>query len=305
MAEQTTLIDPPRAKKAAPLTESQLVELLRPRYQGENGNGPAGCVVAQVRNQAGFDASRTIDALGFHFWPSRGLLIDGFECKSSRSDWVRELEDPAKADAFCRLVKVGEMPPEWGLLAPQGGKLRELKPAIVLHQDSPAIDEWAKRAGRGRRAAGPRPLPPGFDRSFLVAIIRQAYKLTGVEPAELQTARNDAYAAGARDGERSAERELERLRKRDEDALAFEQALGYPIKGYRSYLGGGDIKPADIGRTLRVLLDGDAEVTGLRNRLSAAVEGAERLAQEGRSRLGALDAALVRTGSPASGEATR
>jgi hypothetical protein len=304
--EQATLLDRPRAKKPVPLTEGQLVERLKGRYQGESGNGPAGCVVAQVRNQAGFDASRTIDALGFHFWPSRGLLIDAYECKSSRSDWLREVENPEKADDFTRLVdrfyvivgradlaKIDEVPPDWGLLIPHGAGLKEVKPAVVLHQDSPAIVEWAERASDGRRRGGPRPLPPGFDRSFLVALVRQAYKLTGVEPVELRKARDDGYAAGLDAGERSATRELERLRKRDEEAACFERALGYPIKGYRSYLSREDIGPADIGRTLRALLDGDAEVTGLRNRLSAAAENAERLAQEARSRLEALDAALV------------
>lgn len=314
MPEQTTL-DVPRAKKPAALTEGQLVERLRPRYQGENGNGPAGCVVAQVRNQAGFDASRTIDALGFHFWPSRGLLIDGFECKSSRSDWLRELEDPAKADTFCRLVdrfyivagradvvKLDELPPDWGLLVPHGNKLKELKSAVVLHQDSPAIAEWAARVARGRRAGGPRPLPPGFDRSFLVAVIRQAYKLTGVEPAELRKARDEAYAAGATAGERAASRELARLRQLKKTVDEFERALGYPITGHAIYLRRADITPAEVGRTLRTLLDGEAEITGLRNQLNAAANSAERLAQEARARLQSLDAAIAseRTGTAAS-----
>jgi hypothetical protein len=109
------------------------------------------------------------DALGFHFWPSRGLLIDAYECKSSRSDWLREVEDPAKADRFCQLVdrfyvvagradivKRDEVPPDWGLLIPHGGKLKEAKPATMLHADSPAVAEWAAVATRGRRGAGPR-----------------------------------------------------------------------------------------------------------------------------------------------------
>lgn len=297
-----------RRKKPPPLTEAQLVERIRPRYEGENGNGPAGCVVAQVRNQAGHDAQRTIDALGFHFWPSRGLLVDAFECKSSRSDWTRELENPAKAETFCRLadrfyivagradlVKVDEVPPEWGLLVPHGDKLKEAKPAVVLHADSPAIAEWAERVASHRRAAGPRPLPPGFDRSFLIAIIRQAYKVTSVQPAELRQARDEGYAAGLEAGERGMQRELARLRALDETVRGFEDALGYPIKGYRSWLVGGgrsELTPADVGRTLRALLNGDAEVAGLRNRISAAADSAERLAQDARRQLEVLERAL-------------
>ena len=34
----------------------------------------------------------------------RGMLVDAYECKSSRSDWQAELRDPSKADRFCQLV---------------------------------------------------------------------------------------------------------------------------------------------------------------------------------------------------------
>lgn len=297
-----------RAKKPTPLTEGQLVERLRQRYQGESGNGPAGCVVAQVRNQAGFDASRTIDALGFHFWPSRGLLIDAFECKSSRSDWLREVENPEKADTFARLVdrfyvvigradlaKVDEVPPDWGLLAPHGDKLKEIKPAVVLHQDSPAILQWAERMASGRHVAGPRPLPPGFDRSFLIALIRQAYKLTGVEPSELRKARDEGYRAGTEAGERAAIRELARLRERDEAVREFETALGYPIRRGTTWTGRERVErtPADVGEALRSVLDGRADLTGLRNRLNAAARGAEQLAEEARRQVERLDGALA------------
>lgn len=294
-----------RAKKEPPLSEKQLVDRLRPRYETDSGNGPGGCVIAQVRNQAGFDASRTIDALGLHFWPSRGLLIDAFECKSSRSDWTRELENPAKADAFCRLadrfyivagradlVKVDEVPPDWGLLVPHGDKLREVKPAAVLHADSPATTEWARSGSGGRRSRGLRPLPPGFDRSFLVAIVRQAYKLGRVEPAELRQARNEGYSVGLERGEREAGLELARLRERDQAYREFEQALGYPISGRSVWTANGKLErsAADVGGALRAILEGEADLTGLRNRLNAAAESAQRLADDARRRVEALDA---------------
>lgn len=293
-----------RAKKPVPLTESQLVERLRSRYEGESGNGPAGALLPGVRDAAGFDAKRTIDALGFHFWPSRGLLIDAYECKSARSDWLREVEDPAKADRFCALadrfyvvagradiVKLDEVPPDWGLLVPHGDKLKEVKPAKVLHADSPAVQEWAERAHSARRGAGPRPLPPGFNRSFLVAIVRQATKVNDTRAA-LRQERDAGFREGVVSGERSAARELERLRALEQTVREFEQALGYPISGRRSYLGQ-DVSTTDIGRTLRNILDGDANVRGLRNRLDAAAENAERLATEARARIEALDAALA------------
>lgn len=284
--------------KATPLTEQQLVERLKLRYEGDSGNGPGGCVVPQVRNQAGFDASRTIDALGFHFWPSRGLLIDAFECKSSRSDWTRELENPAKADTFCRLadrfyivagrsdlVKVEEVPPDWGLLVPSGEKLREVKPATVLHTDSPAIEEWAAQT-TSRRARGSRPLPPGFDRSFLIAIIRQAYKVTKVTPEEIATAR----AQGRAEGEESRQRSNDAYKPMYDELIArvreFENALGYPISGVQW---GSRLSPADVGKAVRAVLAGEQEVEGLRNRMNAIVRSADEIAQKAKVNVEALD----------------
>ena len=62
-------------------------------------------------------------------WPSRGLHLHGFEIKVSRSDWLRELKSPAKADKMFRyfdrwwlavadkdIVRNGELPETWGLL---------------------------------------------------------------------------------------------------------------------------------------------------------------------------------------------
>lgn len=307
MSQATMDLPGTAARKPTPLTEAELVDRLRSRYeQVSQGAGVAGGVIPGVRDAAGFDAGRTIDAIAMHFWPSRGLLIDAFECKSSRSDLQRELDNPAKADDFCKLVdrfyvivgradlcKPDELPPDWGLLVPHGkGKLKEVKPATVLHADSPAIDEWARLATKGRRSAGPRPLPPGFNRSFIVALLRAALQQRDVR-SELRAAREEGYRAGASQAEANAGRELERLRGLQETVAEFEQAFGVPLGGWRQWgPSGGAVTPADVGKTLRQLIDGDVQVNGLRNRLSAAAESAERLAAEARSQVERLDAAL-------------
>ncbi|HYJ21079.1 MAG TPA: hypothetical protein VEW07_03530, partial [Solirubrobacterales bacterium] len=68
------------------------------------GNGPTAVIAPGVRSAAGFDARRTIDAVSLNLWPSRGMLLDGYEIKVSRSDWLRELKNPAKAEEFAGLV---------------------------------------------------------------------------------------------------------------------------------------------------------------------------------------------------------
>lgn len=78
-------------------------------------------------------------------WPSKGLVMIGHEIKCSRSDWLTELKDPEKAEAFKKymnqwylvvsdrtIVKSGELPEGWGLIAPRGTTLAVVSPAPKL-----------------------------------------------------------------------------------------------------------------------------------------------------------------------------
>lgn len=83
-------------------------------------------VLEEVSNA---DTSRRADAIAIALWKSRGFVMHGFERKASRSDWLRELKDPGKAESMFGLcdfwwlvvndeeiVKDGELPVGWGLL---------------------------------------------------------------------------------------------------------------------------------------------------------------------------------------------
>lgn len=122
-------------------------------------------ILMEVRNGAGFQSDRSADALGIGLWPSRGCSIHGFEIKASRADWLRELKDGAKAEAFfaycdfwhvvvgdSAIVKEGELPPGWGLLVPHGDKLRETVPAkqnsAVQPMPRTMLAAWIKRASQ-------------------------------------------------------------------------------------------------------------------------------------------------------------
>lgn len=115
------------------LTEADLTDALCARYGAAYGNGQRWAVAAQVRSHAGFDARRTCDFVAMDLWPSKGLLLHGHEIKVSRSDWLRELKDPSKADEFIpfmncwwvvaadrRIVRPGELPDGWGLMVMNG-----------------------------------------------------------------------------------------------------------------------------------------------------------------------------------------
>lgn len=75
-------------------------------------------------------SDRRADLVRVATWRSRGLGIDVHEIKVSRTDWLRELDDPGKAEPwwpYCsrfwitapdRVVKPEELPDGWGLMTP-------------------------------------------------------------------------------------------------------------------------------------------------------------------------------------------
>lgn len=82
---------------------------------------------------------RRIDVVAMGLWRSTGHLVHGIELKVSRGDWLKELRQPAKAEAAVRtcdywwlavgdasIAKRSELPDGWGLLVPHGRGLRAL-----------------------------------------------------------------------------------------------------------------------------------------------------------------------------------
>ena len=134
------LPDPPR-EPVARWTERQMLNLLNDRYSQTVGNGPRYARAEHVKSEAGFDASRIADFIAMDMWPSKGLALHGHEVKVSRSDWLCELRDPTKAEAFRpfmdywwlvvsdRKIVRDDLPDGWGLMAVTNGRLRVVRPA--------------------------------------------------------------------------------------------------------------------------------------------------------------------------------
>lgn len=261
------------------LKERDVLAALRAKH-AKNGNGDAGeyAFLIHVRDAAGFDAKRTIDAIAVSLWPSRGLVIDAFEVKVSRSDWQRELAQPAKAEVACRIadrfwiaappgvVQAGELPETWGLVEVTGRGLRTVKAAPLLH---------------GGKTRG-RPI----SRDLLVCLLRAAEGAIPkpeegreVAPPEIQA----AYARGREEGEASKQARVDEWRRIAKDAqqalVTFENATGIRMReGFGAALTGW--QPArleEVGKALRAVLEGDALVERAQQRL---VEVAERLRNE-------------------------
>ena len=80
------------------LSESQLYTLIE-----KHCHSPRWATFPAVRNATGFARQvRTADAIAMALWPSMGLELHGFEIKSHRHDWLRELKKPDKADAIAK-----------------------------------------------------------------------------------------------------------------------------------------------------------------------------------------------------------
>ena len=118
-------------------TAAEIKALIRAKYPVREW-----ALAFEVSNGTGSEARRHADAVAMNLWPSRGLAIHGFEFKVYRNDWLRELQNPAKAEPVAQycdywwlvtgpgIVKDGELPDTWGLMEVQEGKLVDRKSVV-------------------------------------------------------------------------------------------------------------------------------------------------------------------------------
>ena len=222
-------------KKDRPIiaTAAEMINLLREKYP------PAAyAFLTEVGNSTGFGCRRHCDALVMSLWPSRGLEIIGIEVKVRRSDWLKELSLPEKAEEIARycdrwylavgdenIVQEGELPKSWGLIVPKspGDSLRVKTEAKLTE---------------------PEPQP---DRNFLAAILRQVQNQVGEEAAF-----NRGRIEGKHESDKFHEahnyeaQDLNELQKKVQD---FERASGVSIgRSWES--------PEKIGNAVHQILTG-------------------------------------------------
>jgi hypothetical protein len=164
-------------------------EALRVKYAA-----PEWALLEEVRHRA-TGGERSADAIACNLWESNAYKIIGFEIKSSRADWLRELKDPSKADviaAFCDewfivtppgLVKPEELPQAWGLMELKGNGLHTVSKAPKLED---------------RRT---------LTRGFVASMLRRA---VSVGEREISKAITDAKIQAQTDAQAWAKQEAER-----------------------------------------------------------------------------------------------
>lgn len=215
------------------MTEFKLFQALRPLYPAREY-----ALLPQVANGTGSNANRHADALALSLWPSRGLHLHGFEMKSYRGDWLRELRDPAKAEeiaGYCHcwwivttdqsVTKTEELPEPWGLMTWDlaSGSLKKIKAA--------PLREPSKR----------------MDTSFLAAILRNAQDVNPTTEAI-----NESYAKGLAAGRLEAEQksryEPARYEELQNKVREFEKASGVSLEHPWNH-------PRDIGQAVKLALN--------------------------------------------------
>jgi hypothetical protein len=125
------------------VTADDLVKLIRQRYPINRPDGYQKYIVLeQVADGTGLYQNHWIDVAVFDLWPSTGLSRYAFEIKVSRSDFLRELQDPNKykwvIESFHEfwyvapqdVIKIGELPLNTGWLCPRANKLTVKKRAV-------------------------------------------------------------------------------------------------------------------------------------------------------------------------------
>lgn len=131
----------------------QLEEALHAHFiRPEDRTSQAGTGAIYLTEVTAPGSSRRADAVHIGLWQNRGAgRIDVCELKTSRADFLRELDQPAKAEAwwpYCTafwlvvphvaIAGPNDIPPGWGLMTP-GGRGRRFKVLVKPEEREPEL----------------------------------------------------------------------------------------------------------------------------------------------------------------------
>lgn len=217
MADQTQL----DVTLAAPtMRTSQLLDALRDHFIKPHESRPGAVFLTEVTAP---DRTHRADAVHVGLWASRGYTVDVCELKTSHADFKRELDDPAKAEAWwansstfwivapSTAVAPPEMLPKgWGLMVP-GARGRRFR--IVVK-----AEERDLRPTTALLAA----LLVSMETDRNKELERQRQRLNDAHYQDMQAARQKAALA------QLPHSVSERLKHLD----ALEQLIGFKLSGY-------------------------------------------------------------------------
>ncbi len=128
------------------MNTAELLDALRAHYIRPGTDADGAVFLTEVTAP---NSSRRIDAVHIGLWSSRGYGVDAHELKTSRADFMRELDNPAKAQAWwshCNrfwivapdttVAPVDLLPDGWGLMVPSPRGGRRFKAVVkAAHRD--------------------------------------------------------------------------------------------------------------------------------------------------------------------------
>lgn len=140
------------------VTAADLLDMLR-RHHGLTGPADqwaGGVLVHEVSPNGPAAGARRADAIYVGFTAASGRCIIGYELKTSRADWRRELSRAGqKADQWCdechewwvvvadpAFVKDGELPHGWGLMSPPAGPDHQMTVHVRAQRKRDHTPSW-------------------------------------------------------------------------------------------------------------------------------------------------------------------
>jgi hypothetical protein len=239
----------------ADLTHDELLERIERRVCGAEGQGHRAFLLREI-----CVSNRRADAISVGLWHSRGQLIEGFEAKASREDWLREYEDHQKAEpamAVCDyfwlatnpgVLQPNELPEKWGLLL-SNGKGRHLK----VEKPAPLLREKTTHP---------------VSREVLVGLLRGVGCL---DAEDREAVRKEGEEIGKSRAdldyelfESRAERAEKQLREREETHRKFLERAGLDFYGWSE---GNEEAMKLLGMVAGAIRDGERGLERLHNEL--------------------------------------
>lgn len=238
----------PQRHKSRPRTRKQfntasLAFALERKFPQEKN---AYSILYEVSDSTGFQGGGYCDALVMSTWPSRGLHLSGFEFKASRSDWLKEVADPAKSERFSRYCDY------WWLAVTDESIVRLDQNELPATWGMMALD--ARGSLRVIRDAPRNKTPESIDRAFLAAMLRRVTEPVVAQITELShSERNDIRREITERYERKEKQLRDELGELRRKVAMFENASGCSIDNRYAFRG---VPPDRMGSALKFVTDG-------------------------------------------------
>lgn len=266
------------------MTTPELLEALHGHFiREEDRISQAGAGAVFLTEVTVPNGNRRADAVHVGMWQNRGGgRIDVCELKSSRADWLRELNNPGKAEAWwphCNafwlvvsspdIVHDGELPGDWGLMVPNP-RSRRFK----------VIQKPKEREAK---------ITPGLMVTLLTNTETTKTRALQQQSEQLRRQFSEQYERLRR--ERGSLNSTDKARLEALDRL--EAALGTTVQ---EYAWEGSILPETAAEALKAFVEGQAAVDRMRADSRYFLRELERTAREAQQSAGELRKKLGMSG---------